>query len=144
MYEYWRVVSTAETSTFGVEVCWFESNLASRSMITNKHQRKYYERNKEKFFSQSIINGMKYKDRNRKYVLEYLKTHPCVDCGFTNPICLEFDHITTNKRQSVSNLIARRVSIETLQIEIDKCEVVCSNCHAIRTSTRGNHYRSKI
>jgi hypothetical protein len=69
----------------------------------------------------------------REYVLNYFLTHPCVDCGETDPRVLEFDHIHGRKRMEVSKLIRNGHSIEVIQAEIDKCVVRCSNCHKKRT-----------
>jgi hypothetical protein len=61
----------------------------------------------------------------------------CVDCGYNkSPYALQFDHIGNDKKESVSNLIRSDYSWETIILEINKCEVVCANCHAIRTQNR--------
>ena len=62
----------------------------------------------------------------------------CADCGFnTHPEALDFDHLPgTQKKANVSALIRGRWSWERIQKEIDKCEVVCANCHRIRTAER--------
>ena len=68
----------------------------------------------------------------RDYILSYLKIHPCVDCGNTDVRVLEFDH-QKDKVDNISNMIAQCVSFSKLDKEIAKCEVVCANCHRIRT-----------
>jgi hypothetical protein len=61
----------------------------------------------------------------------------CADCGYnTSAYALQFDHIEDNKKASVSNLIRSDYGWETIKKEMDKCEVVCANCHAIRTHAR--------
>ena len=61
----------------------------------------------------------------------------CVDCGYNkSPYALQFDHIYDNKKANVSNLIRSDYSWVTIKAEIDKCEIVCANCHAIRTHRR--------
>ena len=61
----------------------------------------------------------------------------CVDCGYNkSPYALQFDHISDNKKANVSNLIRSDYSWVTIKAEIDKCEIVCANCHAIRTHSR--------
>ena len=62
----------------------------------------------------------------------------CVDCGYnTNPIPLEFDHLPERgkKRFTITHQIAN-YSLAILKAEIAKCEVVCANCHKIRTAKR--------
>lgn len=65
----------------------------------------------------------------------------CADCGYNlNAYALQFDHVRGEKKGSVSDLIRSDYGWQTILKEIDKCEVVCANCHAIRTNERGQHY----
>jgi hypothetical protein len=78
--------------------------------------------------------------RNRKLVWEYLKTHPCVDCGETDPIVLEFDHLK-DKIENISILSGRGVSEKTLLDEIAKCVVRCAHCHRRKTARDFGWYK---
>ena len=65
-----------------------------------------------------------------------IKAHTgCMDCGYnSHPVALQFDHVNNDKEFTIgSRSSASRVR---LQKEMDKCEVVCANCHHIRTHTR--------
>ncbi len=75
-----------------------------------------------------------YRKRGRDVIIEYLKTHPCVDCGETNGIVLEFDHVKGDKIKSVAALVSDKASVDKITKEIEKCEVVCANCHRKRTA----------
>jgi hypothetical protein len=57
-----------------------------------------------------------------------------VDCGETNPVLLEFDHVRGSKLNSVCNLIRRGFSWEKIAAEISKCEVRCCRCHRLKTA----------
>ena len=74
----------------------------------------------------------------QEFVLGYLLTHPCVDCGETDPVVLEFDHLR-DKVKNVSAMLRGRLS--RLIAEIEKCEVVCANCHRRRTAARLQSFR---
>lgn len=78
--------------------------------------------------------------RNREYLLSVLERSPCVDCGETDPLVLDFDHLR-DKRAAVTTL-ANSCSLATLHSEIAKCVVRCANCHTLKTrgsrSWRGN------
>lgn len=66
-----------------------------------------------------------------------LKSKPCVDCKNSYPFeCMDFDHVKGVKKHDVCFMTTRRYSKEMIQEEIDKCELVCSNCHRIRTRKR--------
>lgn len=67
--------------------------------------------------------------------------HGCADCGYNaSAYALQFDHIRGEKKANVSDLIRSDYTWSTILEEIDKCEVVCANCHAIRTKSRGQHH----
>lgn len=74
------------------------------------------------------------------FLRDYLFDHPCVDCGETDPVVLEFDHIDTKSFDIAYGI--RNNSWESVLREMDKCEVVCANCHRRRTSRRGGFRRS--
>lgn len=65
----------------------------------------------------------------------------CSDCGYrAHPAALEFDHLPGHvKRFNVMEKVGS-YSLDAIWDEIAKCEVVCANCHAIRTTDR----RSKV
>lgn len=88
-------------------------------------------------------NQEKTKVRNRRYVWDYLQTHPCVVCGETDAIVLEFDHLG-NKKDSISRMMNSGQSIKMIQQEIDKCQVLCSNCHKRKTAKEYNWYKTKL
>ena len=62
----------------------------------------------------------------------------CADCGYrAHPAALHFDHLPgCNKVAAISQLRYGNCPLEKLEREVAKCEVVCANCHAIRTVTR--------
>lgn len=64
----------------------------------------------------------------------YKQAHPCVDCGEADPEVLDFDHVRGEKLVDVCH--ARRRKLSVLWAEIQKCEVVCANCHRRRTRRR--------
>jgi len=81
-------------------------------------------------------HDIRVRDRNKAFLAEYLRTHPCVDCGEPDIVVLEFDHIRGHKTGCVKQM-ARDCSMDTLVREVRKCEVRCSNCHKRR------HYLEK-
>jgi hypothetical protein len=74
-------------------------------------------------------------------IYEYLEENPCADCGEDNILTLEFDHVIGDKFSGVTVLAWKGRTWEIIQAEIDKCEVVCANCHSIRTAERKSSHR---
>lgn len=69
---------------------------------------------------------------NRRAWVDSLKSDPCKDCGCTfPPECMDFDHIKGNKLFEIHGKIMGNK--QALLSEIAKCDVICSNCHRIRT-----------
>ncbi len=62
----------------------------------------------------------------------YKQTKGCVDCSETDPLVLDFDHVQGDKRFEIASGIHGLV-LSTTWAEIQKCEVVCANCHRRRT-----------
>jgi hypothetical protein len=73
-------------------------------------------------------------------IIDYLKTHPCTDCGESDIVVLDFDHLN-EKTANVSALAWQAHSWKRIQEEIDRCEVVCCNCHRRRTARRAGWFR---
>ncbi len=73
-------------------------------------------------------------ERNRRFVFEYLEEHPCECCGESDPVVLEFDHCRGKKHKNISKMIRDGSSLEKIKEEIDKCQVLCANCHRRKTA----------
>lgn len=87
-------------------------------------------------------NKQQYLDRNkvaraqmREYIDSFKRT-PCTDCGIEYPTyVMQFDHIGTDKEYTIARLVTCG-NYSKVDAEVAKCEVVCANCHAIRTYRR--------
>jgi len=66
----------------------------------------------------------------RRWLDAYKLSKGCVDCGYKeHHAALHFDHVSGEKEINVCNA----KSIDQAKKEIEKCEVRCANCHAVRT-----------
>lgn len=79
-------------------------------------------------------------EANRQMVL--LKSNPCVDCGGKFPhFVMEWDHVPERGKKicCVSTLFSgRKITAPTIVNELAKCDLVCANCHKVRTYKRTN------
>jgi hypothetical protein len=79
----------------------------------------------------------------RQFIFDYLKSHPCIDCGEKDPIVLEFDHLLS-KKINISETPTAGWSLQKVGEEIGKCEVRCSNCHARKTAIQFGWYKDLL
>ncbi len=102
---------------------------------------KWYYAHRERQIKNVHNNNRNYREVARKYIWEYLSAHPCVDCGESDPVVLEFDHVHGQKLTAISTMISRGFSLEQIKEEIEKCEVRCSNCHRRKTAKDRGWFR---
>lgn len=96
-----------------------------------EYTRDHYAANRAKY-----IEKARRQDKKRRDFIRSLRERPCADCGVQYPwYVMEFDHLPEFvKSASVTRLQKR--SMKVLMEEVAKCEVVCANCHCVRTYNR--------
>jgi hypothetical protein len=83
-----------------------------------------------------------YGAKRRKLVADMKQAAGCADCGYDkHPEALQFDHVRGRKLFNIATHVTDRW--ERLLAEIAKCEVVCANCHSVRTYRRSRNGRKK-
>ena len=99
-----------------------------------QYNSRWYAKHKAEQIKRARKNNAAYKEKAYREV-NRLKDAPCTDCGNRYPsYVMDWDHLDgEDKEGSVSAMIAHGYSINTILSEIMKCELVCSNCHRIRT-----------
>jgi len=103
----------------------------------NQYNKQHYRRNQKSYIAKARRWEKKFGAERRKLVDE-LKAKPCMDCNRTYPpYVMDFDHLPgTIKRYNISNITKKMGSQRLFLEELAKCELVCANCHRIRTFTR--------
>lgn len=110
---------------------------SERKAYQKRYHANWYSQNSDRIKNKSRITNVEAISRNRAFIREYKESNPCVDCdGFFHFSAMDFDHITEEKKLAVSRLAGQSYSIETLLKEMSLCELVCSNCHRVRTWQR--------
>lgn len=107
------------------------------------YQQQYSEKNRE-----SIRQSARLRATVRKKLVDDIKLEAgCMDCGVKDyiPEVYDFDHRPGEEK--VGNIASMKVgNMEKLLAEIAKCDVVCANCHRVRTTDRpwnANHGKSR-
>lgn len=103
-----------------------EKDLTARRKNNSKNGKKSHTQKKKEQSRKSRKRAVK---RNRKYVDAYKFINPC-PCGETEFCCLSFHHENGDKTGNISDMVNRGYGINRIQKEIDKCTVLCLNCHA--------------
>lgn len=94
----------------------------------------HYRRNVDYYKAKARRRQKEVVNDNKEWLLKYLLEHPCIDCGETDPLVLEFDHRdASTKIAAVSALARSGYSLSAVQREVDQCDVRCANCHRRKT-----------
>ena len=104
-------------------------------------------REQEKLYRLANLEKRQEQRRKRQVPVDSVvyeaKSRPCRDCGNTFPACaMQFDHVRGEKVANVAHL-RNWENVPKVIDEIAKCEVVCANCHAIRTCKRDTRHKSR-
>ncbi len=105
--------------------------------------REYFRDRGAKHLQQSGAAQVRRRAIAKAHALAYAKTRGCADCGETDPVVLEFDHVG-GKVRGVAQLLCDGASLSRVQAEIERCVVVCACCHRVRTLRRRGSWRVGI
>lgn len=101
----------------------------------NKYDREKYKTDNNK--KSQIKNRRKLNRlRNKEYINNYKASHGCAICGDKRFYVLDFHHQDDNKEHCISLMLD--YSLDSIKKEIDKCTILCANCH------REEHYKNSL
>ena len=104
--------------------------MPSRDKV-RKYNRDYYQCNREQLLKNQAEKNKRFAANRRKWLVDYKKTLECVRCGENHPATLTFRHRDSSEKSfEIGNALKLGIGLKRLLAEIDKCEVVCANCHA--------------
>lgn len=110
---------------------WRKEHIKERQL----YLKQWHSKNAHKVsYRNSVINK-----RNKEYIKEIKLKTPCFDCNIIYPpVCMDFDHLNKQtKLGNISQMAQQHLPLELIKLEIAKCQLVCSNCHRLRTQKRG-------
>ncbi len=100
--------------------------------MTNQadYSRRHYEKNKE-----ALLKQRKARRVEMRLYIQSRKEVPCTDCEVEYPYyVMDFDHVRGAKDANPSDMPKLGWGLERINAELNKCDVVCANCHRIRTN----------
>lgn len=106
-------------------------------MCQGEYHKQHYIDNMDAYKDRAKQRNKEITDRVRQYIQEQ-KDKPCQDCGVKYPYyVMDFDHRPgSGKSFNIAQMARIKPTLEKVQQEIAKCDIVCSNCHRIRTHNR--------
>ena len=103
-------------------------NITTQNICTscsNIRRKKYYSDNREKEIEIRKIREKKIKS----WFINFKKTLSCSSCPESRHYVLEFHHPNNDKEYNVADITQGKHSKRTVMKEVNKCIVLCSNCH---------------
>jgi hypothetical protein len=105
---------------------WKDNNIDKMREYRNE----WYERNKEAEREKARIRGVQRRKEMKDWLFEYKSNLKCSKCGFSHPAALDFHHLDPTKKEANINDM-KNGGKEAMLKEIEKCIVLCANCHRI-------------
>jgi len=93
------------------------------------YHKRWYQQHKDEVIARRKKRQLEIRNR----FLRYKSTLSCMDCGISHPAVLQFHHRNKDDKSfNISDVIRRANSFKQITSEIEKCDVVCVNCHMKR------------
>lgn len=103
-----------------------------RQTVCHECQRRYCREHYRQHKADYLARNRR-KEALIRQLINDAKARPCLDCGKQYPhYVMDLDHCRGTKRMIVSRAIHTH-SLKLARAEIEKCDVVCANCHRERT-----------
>lgn len=106
------------------------------------YKQEHYAKNRQRYKINASTRRQRVLHERWLYLIEYLRARPCADCGEDDVLVLEFDHLS-DKHFNISGGLPGK-AWDVILREIEKCEVVCANCHRRRSARRHGYLRAVL
>lgn len=94
-----------------------------------RYRAKWHADNYPNFAERHKLAVKQRKEAAQKYITEYKAQRGCARCPEKEPCCLDFHHSSGQKEDAISRGVHNGWSIAHIQSEIEKCTILCANCH---------------
>lgn len=115
---------------------------ACYSSYRRKNWSLYYNKHGSKYRENALARNKKLKNALRIKMVEYLSDKSCIKCGNNDYRVLEFDHIDPKTKSiGIAQALHNIWAWDRILNEIKKCQILCSNCHKIKTAEEQGWYK---
>jgi len=108
-----------------------------------QYRHDHYLKNREKYIVKAHKWNIKQREVLKEFILEKLKHSSCRDCGESDILVLDFDHVS-DKKFSIAHMFKNNYSVTAIEQEMAKCIIRCSNCHRRKTAKEVGYWKSKV
>ena len=111
-----------------------------RRKVTYKE---HYEKYRDEYLARGKIRRTKLRAEFRSNMLQFLKRKACITCGENDIRVLELDHIDSSQKTfNISQAVRIGKTWQQVLEEIKKCQILCANCHKIKTAEEFGWYKN--
>ena len=99
-----------------------------------EYSSEWYKKNRDKTIAKTKRNS----ERILAWLRDYKTTHGCSKCSYnTHAVALDFHHVDESRKEFPLNAAQRRrYGMERIKKEVDKCIILCANCHRVHHYTK--------
>lgn len=91
---------------------------------------------------QNRSGNKRQREKMKAWYYSHLLTLSCVECGESRTPALQFNHRDPSQKSfTISSVIGSGYSKKRILEEMDKCDVLCANCHAVHTAQQQGWYK---
>lgn len=94
-------------------------------------RKKWYDNNRDSEREKAKVRQKKRREDFNKWYYEYKSTLSCIKCGFSHPAAIDFHHRERSEKEFDPSMMRNFTNKKRFLKEIEKCDVLCSNCHRI-------------
>ena len=108
----------------------------------SSYQAQHYAKYRAAYLARANVRRLAIKQALQAKMLEYLSDKACGTCGEKDPCVLDFDHLNpSTKTFGIARGISDGLKWEQILLEIEKCQILCANCHRRHTAQQKGWYK---
>ena len=104
--------------------------MAKNKALQREAAKRHYKKNRKKIIDRAAAHKKTTRCKIKVYITQIKQQARCESCGIQDYRVLDFHH-TGKKSANIGEAANLGWSLKRVQLEIEKCRILCSNCHRI-------------